>query len=94
MEDRELRRQERLERLRSPKEQRQRLETTNVESDEVKRRLERISRFVETTDINLADAAEIPLAGGVRSIGRGGGPDWTKPRAEADSDVTPSGAWR
>ena len=37
-----------------------------------------------------ADAVEIALNGGVMNSVRHGGPDWTKSRTEADSDVTPS----
>ena len=40
------------------REQRQRLETIEAELDEVKRRLGRIWQFVETTDIEMADAAD------------------------------------
>ncbi len=44
----------------------------------------------EDSPIAGADTAEIALNGGVRSTGHSGGPDWTKSRTEADSDVTPS----
>ena len=37
-----------------------------------------------------ADAVEIALSGRVMNSVRHGGPDWTKSRTEADSDVTPS----
>ena len=37
-----------------------------------------------------ADAVEIALNGGVMNSVRHGGPDWTKSRTGADSDVTPS----
>ena len=40
--------------------------------------------------IGGADAVEIALNGGVMNSVRHGGPDWTKSRTEADSDVTPS----
>ena len=39
-------------------EQRQKLETIEAELEEVKRRLGRIWQFVETTDIETADAAD------------------------------------
>ncbi len=44
----------------------------------------------EDSPIGGADAAEVALNGGVRSTVRHGGPDWTKSRTEADSEVTPS----
>ena len=44
----------------------------------------------EDSPIGEADAAEIALNGRVMNSVRHGGPDWTKSRTEADSDVTPS----
>ncbi len=44
----------------------------------------------DDSPIGGADAAEIALNGGVMNSVRHGGPDWTKSRTEADSDVTPS----
>ena len=43
----------------------------------------------DDSPIGGADAAEIALNGGVMNSVRHGGPDWTKSRTEADSDVTP-----
>ena len=44
----------------------------------------------DDSPIGGADAAEIALNGGVMNSVRHGGPDWTKSRTEADSEVTPS----
>ena len=44
----------------------------------------------DDSPIGGADAAEIALNGGVMNSVRHGGPDWTKSRTGADSDVTPS----
>ena len=44
----------------------------------------------QDSPIGGANAVEVALNGGVRSTVRHGGPDWTKSRTEADSDVTPS----
>ena len=44
----------------------------------------------DDSPIGGANAAEIALNGGVMNSVRHGGPDWTKSRTEADSDVTPS----
>ena len=44
----------------------------------------------EDSPIGAADTAEMLLTGGVMTTVRGGGPDWTKSRTEADSLVTPS----
>ena len=44
----------------------------------------------EDSPIGGADVAEIALNGRVMNSVRHGGPDWTKSRTEADSEVTPS----
>ena len=40
------------------KEERERLETIEAELEEVKRKLDRIWHFVESTDLDMADASE------------------------------------
>ena len=44
----------------------------------------------EDSPIGGADAAEVALSGRVMNTVHSGGPDWTKSRTEADSEVTPS----
>ena len=44
----------------------------------------------DDSPIGEADTAELALVGRVIASGRSGGPDWTKSRTGADSDVTPS----
>ena len=44
----------------------------------------------EDSPIGGRDAEEVALASPVLSTVKSGGPDWTKSRTEADSDVTPS----
>ena len=47
-------------------------------------------KMLEDSPIGGRDAEEVALHGPVLSIVKSGGPDWTKSRTEADSDVTPS----